>query len=430
MILKGSQRAGASQLARHLSNLVDNDHVEVHALRGFVADTLLGALNEAYAVSRGTRCRQFLFSLSLNPPEKERVALEIFEGAIDAIEAKLGLSGQPRALIFHEKDGRRHAHVVWSRIDPVRMKAVNLPHYKLKLRDMSRQLYLENDWKMPRGLMNSAERNPLNFTLAEWQQARRANTDPRVIKGALQDCWAVSDSKAAFANALAARGFYLARGDRRGHVVIDWRGDVFAVSRWVGVRAKDVRAKLGEPDELPSVEEVRRQTAARFGEKLKAFIGEVTARHEKAAGALEKRKRQLVADQRKARQQLRQFQHERQIEEIKARSEKLPKGVKALWYRVTGRWRKITQAIEAEFQACESRDRRERQSLISTQLGERRRLQQDIRQHKDWEAVTRQQLDRDMADYLSMAPDEQEKALTPTREVGPIPRRTREGPER
>ena len=297
MILKGSQRAGASQLARHLSNLADNDHVEVHALRGFVADTLLGALNEAYAVSRGTRCRQFLFSLSLNPPEKERVAVEIFEGAIDAIEAKLGLSGQPRALIFHEKDGRRHAHVVWSRIDPVRMKAVNLPHYKLKLRDMSRQLYLENDWKMPRGLMNSAERDPLNFTLAEWQQARRANTDPRVIKGALQDCWAVSDSKAAFANALAARGFYLARGDRRGHVVIDWRGDVYAVSRWVGVRAKDVRAKLGEPDELPSVEEVRRQTAARFGEKLKAFIGEVTARHEKAAGALEKRKRQLVADQ-------------------------------------------------------------------------------------------------------------------------------------
>ena len=104
--------------------------------------------------------------------------------------------------------------------------------------------------------------------------------------------------------------------------------------------------------------------------------------------------------------------------------------MKALWYRVTGRWRKITHVIEAELQACEARDRVERQSLISTQLGERRRLQQDIRQRKDWEAITREQLDRDMADYLSMAPEDQEKALTPTREKGPTQRRYREGPER
>lgn len=46
----------------------DNDHVEVHELRGFVSDNLVGAFKEAYAVGTGTKCQQFLFLLSLSPP--------------------------------------------------------------------------------------------------------------------------------------------------------------------------------------------------------------------------------------------------------------------------------------------------------------------------------------------------------------------------
>jgi len=99
------------------------------------------------------------------------VPVEVFEKAIVEIEHKLGLEDQPRAIVFHEKEGRRHAHVVWSRIDGEKMKAINLPHYKLKLRDISRELYLGHDWQMPRGLMNSEERDPLNYTQGEWQQA-------------------------------------------------------------------------------------------------------------------------------------------------------------------------------------------------------------------------------------------------------------------
>ncbi|MCA8894026.1 MAG: relaxase, partial [Amphiplicatus sp.] len=73
MILKGSQRAGGTQLAAHLLNDIENDHVTIHELRGFVSENLAGAFKEAYAVSCGTRCKQFLFSLSLSPPETESV---------------------------------------------------------------------------------------------------------------------------------------------------------------------------------------------------------------------------------------------------------------------------------------------------------------------------------------------------------------------
>ena len=160
MILKGNQRAGGMQLANHLLNMIDNDHVTVHEVSGFVSDDLAGAFKEAYAISRGTRCKQFLFSLSLSPPETENVPVAAFEKAIAVIEERLGLSGQPRALVFHEKYGRRHAHAVWSRIDVSNMTAINLPHYKLKLRDVSRQLFIEHGWSMPTGeYLNSRKKS-------------------------------------------------------------------------------------------------------------------------------------------------------------------------------------------------------------------------------------------------------------------------------
>lgn len=118
MILVGNQRGGAKNLALHLLKQ-ENEHVEVHELRGFASDNLMGALNESYAISRATKCRQFMFSLSLNPPPNEQVRTEDFEKAIDRAECELGLTGQPRAIVFHEKEGRRHAHAVWSRTQRV-----------------------------------------------------------------------------------------------------------------------------------------------------------------------------------------------------------------------------------------------------------------------------------------------------------------------
>ena len=90
--------------------------------------------------------------LSLSPPIGAKVSEEEFERAADQAEQALGLDGQPRAIVFHEKEGRRHAHVVWSRIDPATMTAINLPHFKRKLTALSRELYLENNWTLPDGL--------------------------------------------------------------------------------------------------------------------------------------------------------------------------------------------------------------------------------------------------------------------------------------
>lgn len=231
MIIKASQRAGAKQLAQHLMKARDNEHVELQELRGFAADDLRGALQEARAVSQGTRCRQYLFSASLNPPEDAQVSRRTFDEGIARVEKELGLTGQPRAVVFHEKDGRRHAHVVWSRIDPERMTAINMAHYKTKLRGVSRDLFLENGWQLPRGLQDGRQRDPLTFTRAEWQQARRAKIEPKALKAMFRECWTASRSAKEFQATLEQRGFYLARGDRRGHVAVDIHGEAYALSR-------------------------------------------------------------------------------------------------------------------------------------------------------------------------------------------------------
>ncbi len=372
MILVGNQRGGAKDLAIHLLK-EENDHVQVHDLRGFVSDNLMSALNESYAISRATRCKQHLFSLSANPPPDQEVSTEAFEAAIKQVEERLGLSGQPRAIVFHEKQGRRHAHAVWSRIDSNEMKAVQLSHTKRKLTELSRELFIEHGFKMPRGLMKSEERDPRNFTLEEWQQAKRAEKDPKAIKTVFQDCWAVSDSRAAFANALETRGYKLARGDRRGFVAVDRQGEVYAVARWTGVKTKDVRMRLGEIDgTLPSVEQRKAEFVSETSQRLREI------QEEEARNALKLREQQETA--RKALATTQAQERARQNAAIQARwkretamrQERFNRGWRGLMDHFSGRVKRIREENMAEAYRAVLRDRREKDALVFQHLSERR----------------------------------------------------------
>ena len=42
MILKASQRGGGKQLGLHLMKTEDNEHIEIHEIRGFVSDDIVG----------------------------------------------------------------------------------------------------------------------------------------------------------------------------------------------------------------------------------------------------------------------------------------------------------------------------------------------------------------------------------------------------
>lgn len=134
-----------------------------------------------------------------------------------------------------------------------------MPFYKRKLNGLARELYLTHNWKMPEGFRDAAKRDPLNYSRAEAGQAKRAKRDPKAIKAMFRGCWAASDSRAGFEAALKEQGFALARGERRGFVAVDAGGKCWSLSRWCGVKPKDMRARLGSEMDLPSVDDVAHQ---------------------------------------------------------------------------------------------------------------------------------------------------------------------------
>jgi len=410
MILKGSQRAGAKQLSMHLLNTRDNDHVTVLELRGFIARDLHGALAEAYAISKGTKCQQFMFSLSLNPPMQAVAGEDDFRRAADEAEIRLGLDGQPRAIVMHEKEGRRHAHVVWSRIDPDTMTAINLPHFKRKLTDLARDLYLEHEWILPDGLRRDGGKSPLNFTLAEWQQARRLNLDPREIRQSFQEAWQRSDDARSFDAALRERGYFLAKGDRRGLVALDVNGEVFAISRWTGLRTKDVRDRLGDPENLRPLDEVRQHVKGLVSDKLHGFIGDVDQRHEDEMRPLHDQRRVMVTAHRKERETLRTGQDERWQREQRERSQRFNTGLRGLWDRLTGTAATIRRQNEQEAVACLLRDRRQRDDLVRAQMEERRALQKQVESVRRRHAMNRRLLAREIAQALERLEQAREAA--------------------
>lgn len=371
----------------------------MHDLRGFASGDLVSAMKEAHAVSLGTRCKQFLFSVSLNPPATENVPPEVFEDALARIEAKTGLTGQPRAVVFHEKEGRRHCHAVWSRIDADSMTAINLPHFKLKLRDISKQLYIDHDWRLPAGLVDSSARSPLTYTLAEYQQAKRMGRDRRDLNSMVQECWAASDSAAAFAQAMKERGLTLAKGDRRSHVAVAHDGEVLALARLLGKKTKDVRARLGEADALPTVDQAKAEAAKGMSAAFARHIAEARDQHLQAMQPLEGRRQAMMEAHRSERQKLDGAQKQRWDAEALERSQRLNKGLRGLWDRLTGRHADTQRRNVAEAADALRRDREQRQTLIEGQFADRRRLQTEIAAERNRHAALLRELRTDRAPY-------------------------------
>ena len=371
MILVGNQRGGAYDLARHLMK-EENEQVTVHEIRGFVSRTLEGAFQESYAISRATKCKQHLYSLSLNPPQGAEAEEADYVNAANAVEEQLGLQGQPRAIVFHEKIGqdgilRRHAHAVWCRIDRKEMKAINMSFDRDQLRTVARGLFIEHAWQMPLGFVKTEWRDPRNFTLAEWQQAKRAGKDAARLKAMFQERWAISDSKASFAHALEEQGFILAKGDRRGIVAVDHEGEAYAITRWVGVKSKQVRTRLGEPDIFPSVSEARNKAAQLVATRLKELEHEQEqkAQQEKETASQNLKTRQQVQKMDFLRLQLRQKEQERKAG--KQRQARIRKGILGFLDLLTGKRKKIIAHNQREAEQAQQRDQTEQANLRQTQ---------------------------------------------------------------
>ncbi|GJL93854.1 MAG: hypothetical protein DHS20C05_02590 [Hyphococcus sp.] len=270
MILKGGSRRGANDLALHLTNEVDNERVVIAEVRGMVADNLYDGFREWELICDQTQAKEPFYSLSINPDPNQREWSEAeWQRAIAHIEDRLGLSGQPRAVIFHEKEGedgkiRRHAHVVWSRIkfENGKFKAVHMGQDYYKLKTCARELAKEFGIDLPKGIKTDSlparEKNDevVHYDLAKSHGKGRDPISAADRKKHITKIWHESEGAEAFCEALRRAGYVVAQGERRAFVVVDQESGIHALARQIaGVSIKEVKHRLGNADAYPSIEQ-------------------------------------------------------------------------------------------------------------------------------------------------------------------------------
>src|ERR1019366_10486150 len=88
-------------------------------------------------------CKKPFYHASINTRADEHLTPEQRMQAIDRLEKDLGLTGQPRAVVVHEKEGREHCHIVWSRIDLDKMRTISDSHNYRKHEEVAPSLERE-----------------------------------------------------------------------------------------------------------------------------------------------------------------------------------------------------------------------------------------------------------------------------------------------
>lgn len=276
MIIKGTSRAGPLALAAHLGNAEKNERVSLLETRGTVADDLRGALVEMDAYALGTNCKKSLYHAALSPEPPHRLTPEQRTEAIEALEKKLGLDGHARAVVMHEKYGREHIHIVWSRIDLDRMRSVSDSHNYRKHEEVARDLERRFGHERVQGAHAEREgvkRPDRTPSRAELRQEERTGIKGNDVKAEVTMLFRASDNAEAFKTALEDKGYVLARGDRRDFVVMDRAGGIHSLTRRIdGVKAAKLRefmSGLGQ-DSVRSAEEARTELQERSGREQDA----------------------------------------------------------------------------------------------------------------------------------------------------------------
>jgi len=368
MIPFASQRGLGQDLATHLLNEHDNEVMEVADIRGAIAMDLHGAFAEWEAQAHAlTRCENYLYSLSINPdPQQEPLSREEYMDYIQRTEEKLGLTGQPRAVVFHNKYGREHCHVVWSRIDADNEKAVQLAFDREKLMMVTREFARDHGLTLPAGYYKDGKDGRGDqggqLSLYEMHQRRTTGFTKEEHQEMVTDAWRASDGPKAFIQALAQKGYLLATG-KRPYVLVDFYGGMHSLPKLISdktVRTKDIRAFLEKdylPESLPNVDQAKELIAKHRAdikshakaEQYNDELAELKRNQEERRSKVEKKEPDLRQTQHKARLNLAARQRT-ELDKIRTahlaavkrvndeRAKHKPSKVEKVFGRVTGYW--------------------------------------------------------------------------------------------
>lgn len=282
MIVKGAARAGPTQLGNYLMRLYasadKSEYTELLELqspwatpetpgRDRAAAQLVRTFGDWQTIAEGTKQgRDGLYHAQISPAAAYAMTTEQWIRAADILGEELGLKDQQRVVVLHGGKDRPHIHVVWARTDIDTMKLCSDSHNYLAHEQASKRMELEFGQEFVPGKHAKRDRNKqpefprAEMTLDECQQAERTGMDPALRKEQITALKQASDSARAFKSGLEEQGYILARGDKRGFVLVDEAGEIYSFSRQIrGVKPAELREFMKDidPQTLPTVEQAR-----------------------------------------------------------------------------------------------------------------------------------------------------------------------------
>lgn len=240
MICKGGTRSHPTSLAQHLLK-TDNERVIVVELKHTATQDLKEALNDMHLTVAMTKGTKSLYHAQINPARDEQMTPEQWKHSVDEMEKRLGFTGQPRVVVYHEKKGRAHLHVVWQRVDVEKGKVIQT----------SNDYYIHK--KLGRDLEKRFKHKELKAEFGEnWekmnerQQTVRDGYSPKQLKARISQIYQkYKNDPKQFEKELKKAGFDLAKG-KKGMVMVSSKGEIHSLMRYTSQKKKDVEKQLGE----------------------------------------------------------------------------------------------------------------------------------------------------------------------------------------
>ena len=234
---QGCSFTGAWKYYAHDKRTAEQQAQEVRTRErvGFVHTENLGGIKDDRAAiglmidtaRRSTRCKApvYAFSLAWHPEETPDQAHMIDSGR-EALKV-LGMQDYQAVMISHTDTAHPHLHVIVNRVHPETGKAINVYKDQEKLQAWA----LGYEREQGKVYCQAREFKALARQAAKEQDGRPPPR--RYVDNTLAECWTRSDSGRSFKVALEAKGWGLARGDRKEAVLmaVAPSGRAFAVLR-------------------------------------------------------------------------------------------------------------------------------------------------------------------------------------------------------
>ena len=211
----GHDKRDAAQVARgeglHTAERVEWCHVE-NLARVTDARAAFGLMIDTARLSR--RCEKPVYAFSLAwHPEQEPSQAHMIEAGRAALQA-LGMADYQAVFVAHNDTAHRHVHVIVNRVHPATGKAINLYQDQKKLQAWA----LRYEREQGKLYCRAREFNALARLMA--QKRPDLPAPGRYVEHAIAECWRRSDGGRSFQSALEAKGWRLAKGDRKEAVLM------------------------------------------------------------------------------------------------------------------------------------------------------------------------------------------------------------------